>query len=317
MGDMAAGARPSRPWPSRPWPAVVGPTGSGKTDLAVQIAQRFGWEVVSCDSMLVYRGMDVGTAKPTRRQMNGVTHHLMDLAEPEEPFSVARFQACGHEVLEDMAARGARPLIVGGSGLYFRALVDDLVFPGTDPDTRAELEAESLAGIERLYERLTHLDPDAAAKIEPGNIRRTVRALEVPAITGELFSSFAEAWDSYPGESTRAAGINIPREILGTSIAARIDGMLAAGFLEEVRGLLQRGLGGWLTSSQAIGYAEMARHLQGELSLEEAVVGTVKRTKALARRQDAWFRRDPRIRWFDCQDPADVADAIADHLGET
>lgn len=303
--------------PVRPWPAIVGPTASGKTELAVQIARRFGWEVVSCDSMLVYRGMDIGTAKPTDLQMDGVTHHLMDLAEPEESFSVARFQASGREALEGMAGRGARPLIVGGSGLYFRALVDDLAFPGTDADTRAELEAESLAGIERLYERLSDLDPDAAAKIEPGNIRRTVRALEVPAITGELFSSFAEAWDSYPDDNVRAAGIDIPREVLATLITARVDRMLAAGFLEEVRGLLQRGLGGWLTSSQAIGYAEMARHIQGELSLEEAVAGTVKRTKALARRQVAWFRRDPRIRWFDCEDPADIADAVADYLGET
>ena len=303
--------------PPRPWPAIVGPTASGKTGVAVEVARRFGWEVLSCDSMLVYRGMDIGTAKPTSRETGSVPHHLIDLAEPEEPFSVARFQAEAHSALDDLGARRAEPLIAGGSGLYFRAVVDDLSFPGTDADTRSQLEAESLAGIERLYERLSDLDPEAAAKIEPGNIRRTVRALEVPAITGELFSSFAQAWEEYPPTNVRAAGIRIPREVLSARIAERVDAMLANGFLEEVQGLLQRGLGDWLTASQAIGYAEMALHIQGRSTLGEAVAGTVKRTKALARRQVAWFNRDPRIHWFDCEDPAEVTDAIAGYLGET
>lgn len=267
--------------------------------------------------MLVYRGMDVGTAKPTLQEIAGVAHHLMDLAEPQEPFSAARYQAAGREVMEDIGTRGARPLIAGGSGLYFRAIVDDLTFPGTDPGTRAQLEVEALAGVQHLYERLSDLDPVAAAKIEPGNIRRTVRALEVPAITGELFSSFAEGWDNYPPGNVRVAGIRIPRQVLSARIARRVDAMLARGFLEEVEDLVGRGFGGWLTSSQAIGYAEMALHIQGGSSLEEAVAGTVKRTKALARRQVAWFGRDPRIRWFDCEEPAEVTDEIAGYLGET
>ena len=190
--------------------------------------------------------------------------------------------------------RGLAALLVGGSGLYLRALVDDLEFPATDPATRSRLQrdAETL-GSEGLHGRLAELDPVAAAKIEPGNVRRTVRALEVTALTGRPFSSFADTWERFPPERVRAAGIQIPRPILTSRIERRVEAMVRGGLLDEVSTLVGRGFGGWLTSTQAIGYAEFARHLAGELSLDEAVAGTVKRTRALARRQLAWFRRDP------------------------
>jgi tRNA dimethylallyltransferase len=216
-----------------------------------------------------------------------------------------------------MAERGARPLLVGGSGLYLRAVVDHLVFPGEDPAVREELEREAeAAGSERLFARLEALDPVAAAKIEPGNVRRIVRALEVPAITGTPFSGFSASWDRYDPERMRAAGISIAQPVLAARIADRVSAMFAAGWLEEVRGLVDRGFGDWLTSTQAIGYAELARHLDGRLSLEEAWTLTDRRTRNLARRQMAWFRRDPRIRWFEAGSGGapDVVDEVRTYL---
>ena len=297
--------------------ALVGPTASGKTEAALAIAETLAAEIVSVDSMLVYRGMDVGTAKPTAEERARVPHHLIDLAEPSEPFSVARYQELGRASLAGITRRGSRPILVGGSGLYFRALVDELEFPGTDAATRAELQLEAAAvGATGLHRRLAFADPAAAAKIEPGNVRRTVRALEVAAITGREFSSFAEAWERYPAGRVRAAGIELPREALVARVEARARAMLDRGFLDEVRELRARGLGRWLTSTQAIGYAEMAAHLEGRSTLEDAVTETVTRTKSLARRQMAWFRRDPRIRWFTAGQEGAVArvDDILEHL---
>jgi tRNA dimethylallyltransferase len=283
-----------------PFLALVGPTASGKTGAALRIAETLGAEILSVDSMLVYRGMDVGTAKPTPSERGRVPHHLVDLIEPSEPFSVAAFQAAARRAAEDVRRRGKTPLLVGGSGLYFRAVVDDLEFPGTEAGIRGDLEGEATAlGPDRMHRRLAGLDPVAASKIEPGNVRRTVRALEVAAITGRTFSSFAVAWDRYGPERVRAAGVRLGTQDLAARVDARVRAMLAAGWMREVEELVARGLGGWLTASQAIGYAELARHLAGELSLEDAVRQTVKRTRSLARRQMAWFRRDPRIRWFD------------------
>lgn len=279
--------------------AIVGPTASGKSEAAIAVAEALGAEIVSVDSMLVYRGMDVGTAKPSPAERARVPHHLIDVAEPSEPFSVARYRELAEAAVRDIRARDRRVLLVGGSGLYFRAVVDRLAFPGTDPRVRAWLELEARAlGPERLHARLAALDPAAAARIEPPNVRRTVRALEVAAVTGRPFSAFAADWERYEPGLVRAAGIEIPREALAVRIEARVRAMLEGGLLQEVRALLDRGFGGWLTASQAIGYAEFARHLTGELSLEEAVASTVRRTKELARRQMVWFRRDPRIRWF-------------------
>lgn len=278
--------------------ALVGPTASGKTEAGIALALAFDAEVVSVDSMLVYRGMDVGTAKPSAAERRAVPHHLIDVAEPSEPFSVARYQQLARAAVADIVARGRLPLLVGGSGLYLRAVVDDLEIPGTDPVARADLEREAeTLGAAALHRRLASADPVAAAKIEPGNVRRTVRALEVAAVTGRAFSEFATAWDEYPGGRVRAVGVELPREVLADRVRHRVRAMLEAGLLAEVRGLVDRGLGGWLTSSRAIGYAEMARHLQGEVSIDEAVAATARRTTNLARRQMAWFRRDPRIHW--------------------
>lgn len=279
--------------------ALVGPTASGKTEAAIEVAEALGAEVVSVDSMLVYRGMDVGTAKPSAEQRARVPHHLIDVVEPSEAFSVARFQALAREVIDGIRFRGNAVLLAGGSGLYLRAVVDDLEFPRTDPGTRAEVEVlAATPGPERLHARLDELDPVAAQGIAPENVRRTIRALEVAAVTGRAFSSYAAAWDRFPAERMRAAGIEVPRVELAARIEARVRSMVGQGVLEEVQALVGRGLGGWLTASQAIGYAEFARHLDGECTLDEAVAGTVRRTKELARRQMVWFRRDPRITWF-------------------
>lgn len=293
--------------------ALVGPTASGKTEAGIALAERLDREIASVDSMLVYRGMDVGTAKPTAADRDRVPHHLLDLAAPSERFTVARFQAAAHELL----ARVPDPLLVGGSGLYLRAVVDDLVFPPEDHAVRQALETEAAAvGVARLFERLADLDPVSAGKIEPGNVRRVVRALEVPAITGSRFSTFAHAWERYDPQRMRGAGIRVDRPILAIRVERRVHAMLDAGWLDEVRGLIDAGFGDWLTSTQAIGYAELARHLDDRLSLEEAVELTVKRTKELARRQMAWFRRDPRIRWFDVGESGaiEAVDRVAAYL---
>jgi tRNA dimethylallyltransferase len=302
---------------AQPFLALVGPTASGKSEAAVALTGRLGAEIVSVDSMLVYRGMDVGTAKPTAAERAGISHHLVDVAEPEEPFSVARYQQLARAVVESVDARGRRILLVGGSGLYFRAIVDELEFPATDPDARDELRAEAEAlGPDHLHRRLAELDPAAAARIEPTNVRRTVRALEVAAVTGRPFSSYAARWERYPDERVRAAGIDVPRGVLGRRIEARVRAMVDAGLLDEVRALLDRGLFGWLTASRAIGYAEFAQHLRGEITLAEATAETVRRTRELARRQMVWFRRDPRIRWFPAGERGaiDVVDELTEYL---
>ncbi|HSD48601.1 MAG TPA: tRNA (adenosine(37)-N6)-dimethylallyltransferase MiaA [Actinomycetota bacterium] len=288
--------------------AIVGPTASGKTEAAIVVAEALGAEIVSVDSMLLYRGMDVGTAKPTTEDRARVPHHLIDVAEPSEPFSVARYQRLALEAVRSVRERGRAVLLAGGSGLYFRAVVDELEFPGTDPQTRAALETEAAAvGGAVLHERLADLDPVAAGRIPPENVRRTIRALEVATITGRPFSSFAQGWDRFRPERVRAAGIEVARPVLAERIERRVEAMLEGGLLEEVAGLMRRGLGAWLTASQAIGYAEFARHLAGESTFPAAVEGTVRRTRELARRQMVWFRRDPRIRWFPVGDQEDGA----------
>jgi tRNA dimethylallyltransferase len=313
----AIGMRAASSRADPPYLAIVGPTASGKTEAAIAIAERLDAEIVSVDSMLVYRGMDLGTAKPGADDLARVAHHLIDVADPAEPFSVARYQDLCHGAVEDIRGRGRRTLLVGGTALYLRAVVDDLAFPATDPSTRAALEAEAArVGAVEMYDRLARSDPIAAAKIEPGNVRRTVRALEVAELTGRPFSSFAAAWERHEPGRVRAAGVSLPRSMLVERIESRVTRMVSAGLLDEVRALVARGFGAWLTASQAIGYAEFARHLAGELTLEEAVAGTVRRTKALARRQAAFLRRDPRIRWFEAgrEGAAAIVDEIVEYL---
>jgi tRNA dimethylallyltransferase len=282
----------------RPPLALVGPTASGKTAASMPIAEALNAEIVSIDANLAYRGMDVWVGKPTAEQRRRVRHHLIDLVDPVTPVGVAIFQRLAREALGDIHRRGCSALLVGGSGLYYRAVLDDLEFPETEAVTRALLEAEAAAaGPEALYERLAALDPVAAERIHPMNARRTVRALEVAAITGRPFSSFYRGWSRYSPEAVVAGGIDLPPTALHRRIEDRVARQLR-GLLEETRGLLERGFGPFLTSFHVIGYAEAVACLEGKIGQEEAAARIAKRDKALARRQLSWFRRDPRIRWF-------------------
>jgi tRNA dimethylallyltransferase len=274
------------------------------------VARRLGdVELVSADSMQVYRGMDVGTAKATPAEQAEVPHHLLDVAYPEEDYSVARFQADVAEVIAGIEARGRRALVVGGTGLYVQAVVDGLALPGEWPELKAELEGEPP---EELHRRLTELDPLAASRIEPGNTRRLVRALEVTLGSGRPFSSFGPGLGAYPPSPRfRLAGVWLPRPVLAARIEARYRQQLAAGFLDEVRALHSRMS---RTASQALGYRELLAHLAGACTLEEAVTAAVSRTRQFARRQRAWFRRDPRITWLGT--PANPVDLLPALLGD-
>jgi tRNA dimethylallyltransferase len=296
---MSGPARPPAASDQRPGPvlALVGPTAAGKTELALALAERLGAEVVSADAMLVYRGMDIGTAKPTPEERARVPHHLVDLVDPGEEFSVARFQPLARAAIAGVLGRGRLPLLVGGSGLYFHAVVDEFVFPPTDPAVRARLEAEAAgAGLPELYRRLAAADPAAAARIQPGNLRRTVRALEVMELTGRSFSSFRAAMDD-PVSRYRLTvlGVDPGAELLRARVAERVAAMAAAGLVEEVRRLAERPLS--RTARQALGYKELLDAIEQGTPVAEALEAVVRRTRAYARRQLAWFRRDPRVRW--------------------
>jgi tRNA dimethylallyltransferase len=298
--------------------ALVGPTGSGKTEASLAVAQALGAEILCVDSMTVYRGLDAATAKPTERQRSIVPHHLLDLVEIDQPYSVAEFQRAAREVIDDVRLRGRQPLLVGGSGLYFRAVVDGLQFPTTDPATRGELEAEARAlGPSALYQRLSEFDPDAARRIQPANARRTIRALEVSAITGRRFSEFASEWERFDEGAVRAAGIRLPRETLRRRIEDRARELVPM-ILVETRRLMTEQPRWSMGSAAAIGYAEAAMCLEGRLSPEDLERTIVRQQTALARRQMAWFRRDPRIRWFDAGEGGanEVATEVARYLGE-
>ena len=269
--------------------ALVGPTASGKSALAVEVAQRLpDVELVSIDSMQVYRGMDIGTAKDRDHP-----HHLVDLAEPTEDFSVARFQAAAWAALAEIEGRGHRALLVGGTGLYLQAVVDGLNVPGAWPDLRAELEQQDPAV---LYGRLQAVDPAAAARIDPHNARRTVRALEVTLGSGRPFSSYGPGIGAFPpAPRFRIAGVWLPRATVSARIEARYRAQMEAGFLDEAAAL-PAGLS--RTAAQALGYRELLAHLAGRCTLAEALDEAIRRTRAFARRQRMWFRRDPRITWF-------------------
>jgi len=282
--------------------ALVGPTASGKSALALDLARRRPEaELVSVDSMAVYRGMDIGTAKPTPAERAEVPVHLLDLVDPDEEFTVRRFQDAAGEVLAGIEARGRRALFVGGTGLYFRAVVDGLEVPGRWPEVAEGLheEAASAGGPARLHARLGALDPAAAARIDPGNTRRLVRALEVTLGSGRPFSSFGPGLETYPPTSVVLVGVRVDPTRLDARIDARFRGLLAAGLLEEVRTLSTRPGGLSRTARQALGYRELLSHLEDGVALDVAVEEAVRRTRAFARRQWAWFRRDPRISWLD------------------
>jgi tRNA dimethylallyltransferase len=261
-------------------------------------------EIVSTDSMQVYRGLDIGTAKPTAAERAAVAHHLVDVADPWEQWSVARFQSEARAAVAGIEARGRRALLVGGTGLYVQAVVDDLTFPGEDLDLRAELESATAlpGGVAAAYAELAGADPAAAARIDPHNVRRIVRALEVIRLTGRPFSSFGPGVSTYgePAFPVSIAGVWLPRSVLARRIAERFAAMRARGLLDEVRRLTAPGGPGLSrTARQAIGYKELLAHLDGaEASLDAAFDTAVRRTRAFARRQRMWFRRDPRITWL-------------------
>jgi tRNA dimethylallyltransferase len=278
--------------------ALVGPTAVGKSDLGVALARALRGEVVNADSMQLYRGMDIGTAKLTLAERGGVPHHLLDVWDVGRTASAADYQALCRAVVDDLRARGVTPVLVGGSGLYLRAALDDLRFPGTDAGLRAALEAElERDGALALHARLAALEPAAAARMEPTNGRRVVRALEVVLLTGSMpgaLSRYDEGAAHYP---VRYLGVD--RADLAERIAQRVDRMWAQGLVEEVRALADAGLRDGVTASRALGYAQVLALLDGRLSEDAARAATLAATRRFARRQRAWFRRDPRIRWLD------------------
>ncbi|HEU4543524.1 MAG TPA: tRNA (adenosine(37)-N6)-dimethylallyltransferase MiaA [Jiangellaceae bacterium] len=291
--------------------AVVGPTAAGKSDLAVEIALAASGEVVNTDSMQLYRGMDIGTAKLTPVERRGVPHHLLDILDVTEPATVAEFQQLARSVIADCLARGVTPILVGGSALYVRAVVDRFDFPGTDPRIRAELESELAAiGPAALHDRLNGVDPAAAASILPTNGRRIVRALEVIELTGRPYTASLPAME-YAYDDVVQIGIDVPRDELDARIAARVDEMWSGGFVDEVRRLEAAGLRAGRTASRALGYAQVLRYLAGEWTEEHAKAETTRATRRFARRQDSWFRKDDRIQWLPYDDPELVPRAVA------
>ncbi|MEV5825315.1 tRNA (adenosine(37)-N6)-dimethylallyltransferase MiaA [Spirillospora sp. NPDC052242] len=291
--------------------AVVGATAAGKSDLAVELALRLGGEAVNADSMQLYRGMDIGTAKLARDEMRGVPHHLLDVWDVTATASVAEYQRLSAEAIGDIRGRGRVPILVGGSGLYVRAAVDEMEFPGTDPAVRARLEDElAREGSAVLHERLREVDPAAAEAILPSNGRRIVRALEVIEITGRPFTATLPE-HRYRYGTVVQIGLGVPRDELDERIAVRVQRMWDAGLVDEVRALEKRGLRDGLTAGRALGYAQVLRYLAGEWSEEQAKEDTIRTTRRFARRQESWFRRDPRVQWLPYDAPDLVPRALA------
>jgi tRNA dimethylallyltransferase len=277
---------------------VVGATASGKSALALAIAARAAdVELVSVDSMQVYRGMDIGTAKATPEEQRQVRHHLLDLVDPSEEFSVVQFQMAVSDALADIERRGRRAVLVGGTGLYVRSVVDGLTIPGRWPDARAQLETEPDTAA--LHRRLVDLDPVSASRLEPGNRRRIVRALEVTVGSGRPFSTFGPGLEAYPAVGFHLVGLRVDRADRARRIDQRFRRMLEQGLLDEVRRLAAQERALSRTARQALGYRELLRHVEEGAPLDRCIDEAIRRTRQFARRQEAWFRRDPRITWFD------------------
>jgi tRNA dimethylallyltransferase len=299
--------------------ALLGVTASGKSEAAFDAARRRDdLEIVSVDSMCVYRGMDIGTSKPSPAQRAAVPHHLLDLVDPDEEFTVLQFQQAAHRALAEIAARGHHALLVGGTGLYLRAVVDDLRFPGRYPTVREALESElgqGRAEVPELHARLAVLDPVAAARMEPSNERRVVRALEVTLGSGQPFSTFGPGLEAYPLSAVTMVGVTITTEEVDRRIAERFARWVEEGLLDEVRALAARPGGISRTARQALGYRELLAHVEEGAPLDACVEEAVRRTRSFARRQGSWFRRDPRITWTQAEeDPKDLLDrALSAH----
>lgn len=292
--------------------SIVGPTASGKTGLAIAIAeslQKKGQqaEIINADAYQMYRGMDIGTAKASAEERSRVRHHLIDIIEPDDAMSVARFQELAREKIAELQERGVRPILVGGSGLYARAAIDDISFPGTDPEVRARLEErEKLEGAGALFDELRAKDPEAAARMDPHNPRRTIRALEVIEVTGRPYSANLPHY-RYVIPSVQI-GLDLPREDLDRRIDIRTKQMLEHGFIEEVERIRPR-LG--LTAAKALGYQQVIDYLDGMRDLNETFMDIAQKTKRLARKQMGWFGRDPRIHWLQALNPALLNNAMA------
>jgi len=295
--------------------ALVGPTAAGKSELSLRLAVALDGEVISADSMQLYRGMDVGTGKLTSSERAGVPHHLLDIWDVTEPASVSEYQRLARAAIDDILRRGRTPILVGGSGLYVRAVIDNLEFPGTDPRLRRRLEYElAAAGSGALHARLAAADPAAAAAILPSNGRRIVRALEVIELSGRPFSATLPDYTSVL--PTRQIGLDVPRPVLDRRIAARVRQMWQNGLVDEVRRLVGSGppgtgLRAGRTASRALGYAQVLEFLDGNLTEIEAEQQTVQATRRFARRQESWFRRDPRVRWLPAGQPVATSVALA------
>jgi tRNA dimethylallyltransferase len=289
--------------------AVVGPTAAGKSELSVRLARELDGEVINADSMQLYRGMDIGTGKLAAAERGGVPHHLLDIWDVTEPASVSDYQRLARAEIARILGRGRTPILVGGSGLYVRATIDNLEFPGTDPGVRARLESELAAvGSGALHARLAQSDPAAAVAILPSNGRRIVRALEVMELSGRPFSATLPTYRSvFPAVQL---GLHVPRPDLDQRIAARVGQMWQAGLVDEVRRLDAAGLRSGRTASRALGYAHVLRFLDGSWSEPQAQQETVRATRRFARRQESWFRRDPRIRWLPAGQPVPTAVAL-------
>ncbi len=295
---------------------IVGPTAVGKTEIAIQLAQHLDAEIVSLDSRQIYRGMDIGTAKPIPEQQRAVPHHLIDCVDVDQTFSVAEYQRLADTAIAEIRERGKRTMAVGGAGLYFRGIIDGLFDgPGADAEIRAKLQREADEhGNVALHERLRRCDPETANRVHPNNLVRVIRALEVYELTGKPISSLQQQWKmNEPRYPLRAFGLNMPRETLYQRIEERVNRMVEAGLIEEVKGLLDQGCPRNCVAMQSFGYKELIDYLDGKRTLDEAISLLKQNTRRFAKRQLTWFRNDPRIEWLDTSQFSSI-DGIVDNL---
>jgi tRNA dimethylallyltransferase len=295
--------------------AIVGPTGVGKTEISLKLARRYGGEVVSADSRQIYRGLDIGTAKIGLAERAETPHHLIDVVDPDEVYTLAQYQRAAYAAIADIQARGRLPLLVGGTGLYVRAVLEGWGIPEVPPDPALREELESLArsqGRDALHARLRALDPIAAKRIDPRNVRRVIRALEVCLVTGEAISELQQA--EAPPYRIMIIGLKRPRPVLYARIDRRVDRMMAQGLVQEVQALLEAGYSPELPALTGLGYRQIIGYLSGEMTLQEAIAEIKRQTRRFVRQQGTWFRLDdPRIRWFDLEQSSleTIAKAVA------
>jgi len=284
--------------------AIVGTTASGKSQIAMSVAERIGtFELVSLDSMQIYQGMDIGTAKPTKEEQALIPHHMIDIVKPHEEYTISQFQIQAKEAIDGIVSRGVQPLLVGGTGLYLRTIIDELNIPGQFPETRKELEKN--LDTRALYEKLTQFDPLASTRMEPNNRRRIIRALEVTIGSGRRFSSYGPGLSTYEEVNYKMIGLRWDRNTIDRRIVKRFEDQIANGFLKECEKLIDAKKQLSRTASQALGYKHLFGHIRGDYSLDEAIETAIKDTKKFARKQERWFRRDPRINWIDINDDPD------------